>query len=59
MKVGDLVWWRHQYTKERQILYVVEICDDGKVKCLFPYGAYYYADRERLKLFKDARCSER
>ena len=54
MKQGDLVWWTHEYSKERHILYVLELREDGKVKCLFPYGAYYYADRERLELFVDA-----
>ena len=59
VKQGDLVWWTHEYTKERHILYVLELCDNGKVKCLFPYGAYYYADRERLVLFADAESEKR
>tara|TARA_B100001094_G_C17772800_1_gene595880 strand:+ start:403 stop:600 length:198 start_codon:yes stop_codon:yes gene_type:complete len=52
MKSGDLVWWTHEYTKERHILYVLEVLDDGKVKCLFPYGAYYYAEPKRLEIFE-------
>ncbi len=59
MKQGDLVWWTHEHTRERHILYVLEVCENGKVKCLFPYGAHYYSDRERLEPFKDARCSQR
>ena len=38
---------------------MLELCENGKVKCLFPYGAHYYCDRERLEVFVDAGCSER
>ncbi len=52
MKPGDLVIWTHEFTGEKHILYVLGIQDDGKVKCLFPYGAYYYADMDRLELYE-------
>lgn len=53
MKQGDLVWWTHEHTNEKHILFVLEICKDGRVKCMFPYGAYYYADPKTLEPFKN------
>ena len=58
MKPGDLVFWTHEYTGERHILYVLEVRKDGKVKCLFPYGAYQYADPSRLELFEKYKESK-
>ncbi len=52
MKPGDLVIWTHEFTGEKYILYVLGMQSDGKVKCLFPYGAYHYADPERLEIFE-------
>ena len=51
MKAGDLVLWRHEYTKEDQILYVVEVLDDEYIKCLFPYGAYQTMKKARVKIY--------
>ncbi len=44
--------WTHEFTGEKYILYVLGMQSDGKVKCLFPYGAYHYADPERLEIFE-------
>lgn len=51
MKQGDLVIWTHEYTRERVILYIVEVVDDEHIRCLFPYGAYQTMKKTRVKIF--------
>lgn len=53
MKVGDLVLWKHEYTGEMQILYVVEEIDKNTIKVLFPYGAYQTVQKSRVTLFNN------
>ena len=53
MKQGDLVIWIHEYTKERTILYVVEVLDEEYIRCLFPYGAYQTMKKTRVEIFDD------
>lgn len=53
MTVGDLVLWKHEYTGETRILYVVEEIDKNTIRVLFPYGAYQVIPKDRVTLFTD------
>lgn len=48
-----MVIWIHEYTKERTILYVVEVLDEEYIRCLFPYGAYQTMKKTRVEIFDD------
>ena len=52
MKQGDLVFWKHEYTGETKILYVVEEIDENTIRVLFPYGAYQTIPKSRVRLFE-------